>query len=161
MNWIYNTPLTLMTFPVAIVADENSSPMPIIPLWPRVYGVWCNHSQSENFLCLKQTKPHKQPHLSLHFYRVCALCVIWAHNLLKLVNSAIHSTPKQFILQIKLHCHQQHATLHDASRTHVTHIYLCHGHQNSSSSHTQLSPLHRDYILNTNTGYKNVKRNKN
>jgi len=62
----------------------------------------------------------------------------------KSVNSAIHSIQKWFIVQIKCGCHQQHATLHDTSRAHITHththiniyMYLGHGQQNSSSSHT-------------------------
>lgn len=47
-------------------------------------------------------------------------------------------------------CHQQHATLHDTSRTHIDiYIYIClgHGHQKSSSNQTYLSPLYSVYIL--------------
>ena len=51
------------------------------------------------------------------------------------VNSAIHSTQKRLIMQIKHSCNQQHATLHDASRTlNVTYIYIMD--TSSSSSHT-------------------------
>jgi len=52
----------------------------------------------------------------------CTSRSIW--YLLKLVNGAIHSTQKQFIVQIKHGCHQQNATLHDASRTHAWHLYI-------------------------------------
>ena len=73
-----------------------------------------------------------------------------ANNLLKLVKRASNLTEKLLIVQTKRGCHQQHATLHDA-KTHVTtdYIYLDHREQNSSSSHTQSSPLLGVYILNT------------
>ena len=95
----------------------------------------------------------------MHFCRVRALCVIWNHNLLQLVNGALHSTQKRFIVQIKSGCHQQHATLHDASRiTHVTCTYLLigHGHQNSSNSHTKSSPPHSVYIHNNNNNLHTI-----
>ena len=74
-------------------------------------GCHCNNpTVSHNCLCLK---PHKQPHLSLHFYQVRALCVIWAHNVLKSVTKQCNSVNTLGVItQIEHGCNQQHATLH-------------------------------------------------
>ena len=53
-----------------------------------------------------------------HLFWLLTMC--WS----KSINSAIHLTQKQFIVHIKHSFHQQHATLHDTSRTHTWHIHM-------------------------------------
>jgi len=82
--------------------------------------------QKTFFLWSRQTKPHKQPHLSLHFYQVRAQYVIWAHNLLKMVSKQCSSLNTKAAATNMTH----------PEHTHLTHTYLGHGHQKSSSKHT-------------------------
>jgi DNA-directed RNA polymerase subunit N (RpoN/RPB10) len=90
-------------------------------------GAHCRHAQSLDNLIDELSIIHV----------LCRKMILHHLFLLQSVNSAIHSTQKRFILRKKNATPPK--TCHAACRiknTHVTHKYLGHGHQKSSSSHT-------------------------